>query len=190
MFVNKSILNILKENCKVLLLASGGETDLLGFFAIKELLDEFDMDYSFASIPWGRPGTVPYFGPQKYNTKNLKGLDLGKSLLLNKNLESTTNFLSLFSNMVSLPVYTLDIFNGVRGLKLSIKQVVGHTNSDLIILLDSGGDILGTGLESGAISPLIEAVNLAALDDMPVEAIVAVFVKYPVFRQIVLKIGN
>lgn len=165
--MNIGIIKLLKNVKRLVVIASGGDSDLLGFAAISELLKLFDIKVGFAAVPWGRPGTVNNFGPLAYNRAPLSGQDIGHTMLLDDNCITLGETpLARFARATGSPVYSIDINRGVQGLHQGIEEVVKHMAAELIILTDSGGDILGTGLEAGALSPLLEAAILSALNSV------------------------
>jgi hypothetical protein len=62
----------------------------------------------------------------------------------------------------------LDPSNGAVGLRRQLRSLTHTTNVEQIVVLDVGGDILGTGDEQTLRSPLADALVLAASDEQAV----------------------
>ena len=65
------------------------------------------------------------------------------------------------------PTALIDVNGGPRRTAAGIEACADRLGCDLVVLLDVGGDVLGTGAEPGLASPLCDAVMLAAARWLP-----------------------
>jgi hypothetical protein len=65
------------------------------------------------------------------------------------------------------PTALIDVNGGPRRIAGGIEAAAQRLGCDLVVLLDVGGDVFGTGAEPGLASPLCDAVLLAAARFLP-----------------------
>ena len=65
------------------------------------------------------------------------------------------------------PTALIDVNGGPRRIAAAVEVVAERLACDRVVLLDVGGDVLGTGAEPGLASPLCDAVMLAAAAFLP-----------------------
>ena len=71
-------------------------------------------------------------------------------------------------------LYLLDPYLGALGLRAQLAELVELLKVDEVIVVDVGGDIIAAGDEPTVRSPLGDALMLAAVQGLPVEATIAV----------------
>ncbi|WP_329430907.1 DUF1152 domain-containing protein [Streptosporangium sp. NBC_01495] len=159
------------------MVAAGGGGDVLGALLLRGLLIPQDPVPLIATYAWERLRLDPSPGP--------RGLDgfvgLGQIGSYNAEVFPTSDTippgrstLPRLAAEASARLFVLDPQSGIVGLTLQLKNLVDSLQVEKIVLVDIGGDVVASGSEPGLLSPLADAMSLAACTDLGVDAEVVV----------------
>ena len=161
------ILKIIKQckNKKALLFGIGGGGDIVGCVSTANLLKEFDFKVFYGSIVWDRIVVDPKPGPRAI--EELENVEVINSTVAFANKDTKTYYgvkptVARAANVFG-SVVALDITKGPKKLVDGILKFTKQYEIDLIIGMDSGGDSLCIGFESGVRSPLADSTCVATL---------------------------
>ncbi|AEA47491.1 DUF1152 domain-containing protein [Archaeoglobus veneficus] len=165
------MLSVLEAN-RVMLIGIGGGGDVVSAFVIGEMLKEYGIDYICGGVVWERFRRDPKPGPRSIEEIEnaevineclawMKGAKIGRLKPI------VAEVAEIAGNAVGV-----DITKGVARLTRSIREFAREEDIEIIIGVDAGGDALARGSEKGLVSPLSDALMIAALS--PLNSIVAV----------------
>ncbi|RLF21285.1 MAG: hypothetical protein DRN15_00090 [Thermoprotei archaeon] len=174
----EDLYEILQRSRRVLLIGIGSGTDIIGTIPTMVFLEDvLGKEVLLGSILWDRLSIDPKIGPRTLDELvNVKRVSKYIGLLNGESITVDGVELSLVkaSRILRREVVGVDITGGVNGLAKSLHQLATKLNIDLIIGIDSGGDVLARGLEAGLSTPLSEAVCVASMIKSGVKSIVGV----------------
>ena len=150
---------------KALIFGMGGGGDIVGCVTTANFLKELGFEVLYGSIVWDRIVVDPKPGPRMI--EELKNIDVVNSTIAIAN-EHTRTYYDVIptvarASRILKKVVALDITKGVKKLVDGIASFVEQSKIDLIVGMDSGGDALCMGFESGIKSPLADSICVAAL---------------------------
>lgn len=161
---------------RALLFGMGGGGDIVGTVPTASFLKEFGLEVYHGSIVWDRIVVDPKPGPRAI--EELENVEVINSTVAIANKNTRTNYgvkptvaraAKVFGDVVAL-----DITKGVNKLVDGIVDFAEKYEVDLIVGMDSGGDALCMGFESGIKSPLADSISVATLSKLE-NSIVGVF---------------
>jgi hypothetical protein len=163
-----------REPKKALVFGMGGGGDIVATVPTASYLEELGYEILHGSILWDRYIVDPKPGPRAI--EELKNCEIVNETIAIANSETRANGVRLTVSKAAKhfgEVICLDITKGPRKLAEGLKDFMGDEIS-LLVAIDSGGDVLAQGFESGLKSPLADAVSLAAISEIE-DSVVGVF---------------
>ncbi len=171
------IIRILKncEQRKALVFGIGGGGDIVATIPTANFLRCFGFDVLHGSIVWDRLVVDPKPGPR--SIEELENVEVFNDVIAIAN-ENTRTYYGAIPTVARASkffgrVIALDITKGAKKLSKGLKEFAEENEISLIVGIDSGGDAIAIGYESGVESPLADAMSIAALSDL--NAIIGVF---------------
>jgi hypothetical protein len=172
------IIEFLKEKGpgKALVFGMGGGGDIIATVPTASFLKEFGFEVFHGSIVWDRYIIDSKPGPR--SLEELTQIDrinetvaiaCGKTRISEDVKPTVARAAEHFEKVIAL-----DITKGPERLAEGIKDFMSRYGVSVVIAVDSGGDVLASGFESGVRSPLADAVSLAALSRIR-DSLVGVF---------------
>lgn len=163
---------------KALVLGIGGGGDVLGAFPTGRYLELLGVEVILGGVGWERIVYDPKPGPR--SLEEVVGVERISETTGLADGETRTSYGVVFqcSNMARFlgkKTLLVDITKGVKGVARGIKETVRRMNIDFVVGVDVGGDVLAQGGEAGLRSPLADAMMLAALHQVDVPTVTAVF---------------
>ena len=159
---------------RALVLGIGGGGDVVGALALGRTLEGAGVAAELGGVAWERFSVDPHHpGPRPLDA--LLGIErLGTSDgALCSAAGRTPEGVSLAEAGVAAhlgrPTALIDVNGGPRRIAAGVEAAAERLDCDLVVLLDVGGDVFGTGAEPGLASPLCDAVMLAATAFLPDE---------------------
>ncbi len=168
-----------KGSKKALVFGMGGGGDIVATIPTASFLKEFGYEVIHGSIVWDRHIIDPRPGPRAVE-------ELEDCRIINDTIaiaypytritETRTQILPTVSKAAKHfgEVVCLDITKGAKRLASGLRNFMKLEGVSVIVAVDSGGDVLATGFESGLRSPLADSVSLAAIKDLE-DSIVGIF---------------
>ncbi len=171
------IIRILKESNpkRALVFGIGGGGDIVATIPTANLLRDFGFEVFHGSIVWDRLVIDPKPGPR--SIEELENIEIFNEVIAIAN-ENTKTYYGVIPTVARAAkffgeVVALDITKGAKKLSKGIAEFADDSGISLIFGIDSGGDAIAIGYESGVKSPLADSLSVAALSDL--NAIVGVF---------------
>lgn len=163
---------------RALVFGIGGGGDVVGSIPTARLLETHHVDTVLGGVAWERTTTDPRPGPRHLD--EIEGIDrLNGSVALVTGETRTSDNVEFVETGVARhygeEVVLIDIGDGVRGVVDGIEDACDRLEVDLVVGVDAGGDILAEGHESGLRSPLVDAMMLAVLTDVDVDACIGMY---------------
>jgi hypothetical protein len=161
------VIELLKDSSKALLIGMGGGGDAVSTLYVKEFFSHFDVECILGGVVWERFRRDPKPGPR--SIEEIRGAEKINDCLAwldgDERIENTVPITSKISELASR-VVGVDITKGVKKLRESLYQFVRNEEIDIIVGVDAGGDVLAKGDEVNLVSPLADAIMLAAIKDL------------------------
>jgi len=151
---------------KAMLVGMGGGGDIVSALAVGELLKKHGVDYVVGGVVWERFRRDPKPGPRSIeeieNAKPINDcLAWVKGAKIDKLKPIVAEVAEIAGNAVGV-----DITKGVESLAKSLKEFAESEGIDIVIGVDAGGDSLAKGGEKNLVSPLCDAIMIAALNKL------------------------
>jgi hypothetical protein len=163
---------------RALVFGGGGGGDVVGAVPTARLLERHGVDVLLGGIPWERFVVDPTVGPRSFDelthverVNDVVALATGETRTHDGVEFAETRVARHYDEEVAL----VDVSGGVAGLAEGLDDACRRLDVDLVVGTDSGGDVLAAGDEDGLRSPLIDAIVLAALTRVDVDACLGVF---------------
>ncbi|MGL5818289.1 MAG: DUF1152 domain-containing protein [Phycicoccus sp.] len=160
-----------------LYLAAGGGGDAVGVLLLRRLLRAGPAPL-IATIAWERLRIDPEPGPR--GRTGFDGLATVDGTAVEITAESDTippgrSSLPRLAASTAARLFLLDLDDGAAGMTAQLVSLGAACDVSHLVVIDIGGDIVGTGREPGLRSPLADAVALAAAHDtgLPTTLVVA-----------------
>jgi len=162
-----SLEDVLKKSKRAMLIGIGGGGDIVGTIPTAKLLDIFGVEYIYGGLSWERSVFDPIPGPRKLDEiKHVEKLN-DSVWYANENTVTTTGVRFAESDIAKI-YNTKTILVGINGgskkIASDLLDAADKNSADLIIGIDVGGDAIGFGNEPNLMSPLADAIMLAALN--------------------------
>jgi hypothetical protein len=161
-----------------LYLAAGGGGDALGALMIHGVVgDTAEVPLFIATYAWERLRIDPSPGPR--GISGFQGLDAvgGEPLEISSSSDTVPPGRSTLPRLAAASrarLFLLDPGNGAVGMRQQLAHMVDHLDIDRVDVVDIGGDVIADGSEVGLLSPLADALALAACRDLAVQVRVIV----------------
>jgi hypothetical protein len=159
---------LLLRGCRrPLVIGMGGGGDIVGALATAELARLYDRaDPVLGGLTWERRPFDPVPGPRAA-AEIVNAEELAPGILLagpdTRLRDRDVVFAeSRMAEFLAEPTVLVDINDGPAVVADGLAQAITRLKSDLLVLVDVGGDVLARGDEPGLRSPLCDAVMLAA----------------------------
>jgi hypothetical protein len=163
-----------KEPKRALVFGMGGGGDIIATVPTASLLHEFGFEVLHGAIVWDRYIVDPKPGPRAI--EELENCEVVNEVIAIATPETRADGIQLTVSKAAVyfgRVVCLDITKGARELARGLKDFMGDEIS-VLIAVDSGGDVLAQGFESGLRSPLADSISLAAISEIK-DSLVGVF---------------
>ena len=155
----------MREAGRALVIGIGGGGDVVGALAIALLCERLGTPAVLGGMTWERRPIDPEPGPRTA-AEILDARPLGTGVMLaGPDTRTVGGAVFAEAHMARLrgePTVLVDPGPGPRAVAEGIETACAQLDCDLVVLVDVGGDVLGTGVEPGLASPLCDAVMLAA----------------------------
>ncbi|RLI83555.1 hypothetical protein DRP07_03290 [Archaeoglobales archaeon] len=164
-----------KEPKRALVFGMGGGGDIVATIPTASFLKEFGYETFHGSIVWDRYVIDPKPGPRA--VEELESCKIVNETIAIAYPETTVNGIELTVSKAAKhfgEVVCLDITKGPKKLANGLKDFMEKESVSVLISIDSGGDVLAYGFESGLRSPLADSISLAAISEIE-DSIVGVF---------------
>jgi hypothetical protein len=164
-----------KKPKKALVFGMGGGGDIVATVPTSSFLKEFGYDVIHGSIVWDRYIIDPKPGPRA--VEELESCEIVNETVAIAYPETNVDGLKLTVSKAAKhfgKVVCLDITKGSKKLADGLKDFMKKYEIPVVIAIDSGGDVLAFGFESGLRSPLADSTSLAAISEIK-DSIVGVF---------------
>lgn len=159
----------LRSARRPLVIGMGGGGDVVGALATAELARLYDgANPIVGGVTWERRAIDPVPGPRAIS-EIVAGEEIGAGILLagaQTRVRDREVFFaeSRMAQFLNEPTVLVDINDGPRAVARGLSHALAHLHSDLLVLVDVGGDVLAQGGEPGLTSPLCDSVMLAAAE--------------------------
>jgi hypothetical protein len=163
-----------KEPKKALVFGMGGGGDIVATVPTASLLHEFGFEVMHGSVVWDRYIVDPKPGPRAI--EELENCEVVNATIALATPETGVDGIKLTVSKAAKyfgRVVCLDITKGAKKLAEGLKDFMGDEIS-VLVAVDSGGDVLAQGFESGLKSPLADSISLAAISEIE-DSVVGVF---------------
>lgn len=162
---NTSLIQIISNSKRAILIGIGGGGDIVGTIPTADLLGMFGILCEFGGLSWERSVIDPMPGPRKFDeVRNARKLN-DAVWFANKDTVTSTGVRFAESGVVEVlgrETLLIDINPGPRAVAEGILHAAEVLDADLIIGIDVGGDLLAFGNEPGLMSPLADSIMTAA----------------------------
>ncbi|MBS7288773.1 MAG: DUF1152 domain-containing protein, partial [Candidatus Freyarchaeota archaeon] len=150
----------------------------LGAFPTGRYLESLGIEVTLGGVGWERIVYDPKPGPRSLDEViGVERISVTTGLA-NGGTQTSYGVVFQCSNMARFlgkKTLLVDITKGVRGIVRGLRETVKRMDMDFIVGVDVGGDVLAQGGEVGLRSPLADTMMLAALHQVDVPTITAVF---------------
>ena len=158
--------DILKNSRKAIVLGIGGGGDIVGTLPTVNLLETNGTQCVLGGLSWERFTIDPDPGPRKLEeARNVSEIN---DVVWRCNKDSLTRAGARFAEagmaeVLGEETLLVDISYGPAKVFEGITDAAQKLGADLVVGIDVGGDVLGSGDEKGLMSPLADAIMTAAL---------------------------
>jgi hypothetical protein len=155
----------LRDASRALVIGIGGGGDVVGALASALTCERLGTPAVLGGMAWERRPIDPRPGPRAAD-EIVNAQPLGPGVMLaGPDTRTDSGVLFAESRMARLrgePTVLVDPGPGPRVVAEGLAAACAELDTDLVVLVDVGGDVLGNGSEPGLASPLCDAVMLAA----------------------------
>ncbi len=158
---------LLRGSTRPLVLGIGGGGDVVGALATAEFARMYDGARPVVGgVSWERRVIDPVAGPR--SAAEIEGAQLlapgvmlagPDTAVRGRNVRFAESHMSAF---LREPTLLVDVHPGPAAIADGLAGAVEYLQSDLVVFVDVGGDVLAQGHEPGLSSPLCDAIMLAA----------------------------
>ncbi|MCE4628396.1 MAG: DUF1152 domain-containing protein [Desulfurococcales archaeon] len=178
--MGSTLVDIARSGRRVLVFGAGGGGDILGASIVWNRLRRLGADALLGSVVWERFTVDPFPGP--IPIEMLAGAEpLGWSIAL---VDGETVALRYGSTLkpqivrvagaLGVKAIYLDLSKGERGLRQAFEDARRELGVEVLVGVDTGGDMLAKGCEDNLWSPLADAISLSAMVRSGLEAHVTI----------------
>ena len=165
----RGLIDIARSGRRILVFGAGGGGDILGATLVWDRLRRLGADALLGSVVWERFTVDPFPGP--IPLEMLAGAEpLGWSIAL---VDGETVALRYGSTLrpqivrvagaLGVRAVYLDLSKGERGLRQAFEDARRELGVEVLVGVDTGGDMLAKGCEDDLWSPLADAISLSAM---------------------------
>ena len=143
----------------------GGGGDVVGARASALFCERLGVPAVLGGVTWERRPIDPEPGPRSASEISGARSLHRAALLAGPETRTASGAVFAEARMAALrgePTVLIDPGTGPRNVADGLSAACAELETDLVVLVDVGGDVLGTGAEPGLASPLCDAVMLAA----------------------------
>lgn len=163
---------------RALVYGIGGGGDVVGALPTARLLELHGVDVILGGIAWEREPHDSGVGPRGLD--EVRGMELVNDSVALAGAETRTEdglvfTESLVADHLDRDVALIDISGGVEAVTHGVEEACGELGVDLVVGVDSGGDVLARGDEPGVRSPIADGFGLQTLDSLETDSALAVF---------------
>jgi len=158
---------LLRRSRRPLVIGMGGGGDVVGALATAEAMRLYDgAEPVLGGLTWERRPFDPVPGPRAV-AEITDGDELAPGILLagpdTRLRDREVVFAeSRMAEYLGRPTLLIDINDGPAHVAEGLAEAIRKLKSDLVVLVDVGGDVIAVGDEPGLRSPLCDALMLAA----------------------------
>jgi len=161
------VIEILRASRSALLIGMGGGGDAISTLYVREFFSRFGIRCVLGGVVWERFKRDPKPGPRSID--EMTGAERINECLAwldgDEKIGEITPITSRTSEIAGR-VLGVDITKGVKKLRESLREFVRLERIDMVVGVDAGGDVLARGNEENLVSPLADAIMLAAIRDL------------------------
>ena len=147
------------------MLGIGGGGDVAGALAPAHLCRRLGAEPVLGGVSWERLPIDPRPGPRSAD-EILDARPVAPGIMLagpeTRTVDGAVFAESHMARLLGQDTVLVDVGLGPSAIADGLEQAVATLAVDLLVFVDVGGDVLGTGTEPGLASPLCDAVMLAA----------------------------
>lgn len=163
---------------RALVFGIGGGGDVVGTLPTVRLLERHGIETVVGGLAWERSIVDPQPGPRSLD--ELDGVNhVSEALALGSGDTCTHDGITFAETAVAScldrDVAFLDVTGGTEGFGAGLETACDRLDIDVVIGVDSGGDVLASGSEPGIVSPLADGVSLAALARLSLPTCIGMF---------------
>ena len=165
---------------RILVFGAGGGGDALGTVHLYLRLRELGAEPVIGAIAWERLPVDPHPGPipleSLINAEPIgwsSAIVTGETRALRWGLEVHPQ-IARVAGALGVEALFIDASKGAEGVATALKDASEALGIELVIALDTGGDMLAKGCEDQLWSPLADAVSLAGLHQSGLPGLVAI----------------
>ncbi|ELY77459.1 DUF1152 domain-containing protein [Natrinema gari] len=163
---------------RALVFGIGGSGDVVGTLPTVRLLEQHGIETVIGGLAWERSIVDPQPGPRSID--ELDEVDrVSESLALGSGDTRTHDGIAFAETAVAsclgCDVAFLDVTDGAEGFGEGLETACDRLDIDVVIGVDSGGDVLASGSEPGIVSPLADGISLAALAQLSLPTCIGMF---------------
>jgi len=149
-----------------MLIGMGGGGDIVSALVVGELLKKHGVDYIVGGVVWERFRRDPKPGPRSVEEiENVRPINDCLAWVKGAKIDKLKPIVAEVAEIAGNAV-GVDITKGVESLAKSLKEFAESEGVDVVIGVDAGGDSLARGGEKNLVSPLCDAVVIAALKEL------------------------
>lgn len=157
--------SLIAASNRQLFIGIGGGGDIVGALAVAETLSPNPGEALLGGLTWERPPIDPILRPRRLDElSDLERLNdsVAWATATTRGPEGTPLAESQMAAFMRRPTLLIDPSGGAEVLARDIADAAARLDCDLVVLVDVGGDVLASGHEPSLVSPLCDAVCLAA----------------------------
>jgi hypothetical protein len=161
----RRLVAFVRASRRALVIGIGGGGDVVGALASALLCERLGVRAVLGGVTWERRPIDPEPGPRSVSEITGARLLHDAVLLAGPETRSTSGAVFAEARMAALrgePTVLIDPGPGPGSVAEGLSTACAELDADLVLLVDVGGDVLGSGTEPGLASPLCDAVMLAA----------------------------
>lgn len=158
---------ILRAARRPLVIGMGGGGDVVGALASAEFARLYDgAEPIVGGLAWERRPIDPVPGPRRVD--EIEGAELIAEGVLLAGPQTRVRGREVYfaesrmAAFLSRPTVLVTIDDGPSAIADGLSAALESLGADLLLMIDVGGDVLANGDESGLVSPLCDAIMLAA----------------------------
>ncbi len=151
------------------MLGIGGGGDVVGALAVARHLEGHGVEPVLGGVAWERRPIDPHPGPRGVS-EIVDAQPLADHVLRcgpqTRTADGAVFAEAHMARFLAADTLLVDILDGPSAVAGGLGSVAAKLGADLVVCVDVGGDVLGTGAEPGLASPLCDAVMLAAAAEL------------------------
>jgi hypothetical protein len=162
---SSELLSVVQEARRALVLGIGGGGDVVGALAVARICEALGTETALGGVSWERAAIDPRPGPRPVDEIR-HARPLGETAVLAGPATSTPEGIAFsearMASHLGVETVLVDPSAGAVGAAAGILAAADALDCDLLLAVDVGGDALARGGEPGLVSPLCDAIMVAA----------------------------